>query len=1815
MRRTKKRRYSESDTFLNPITVNLSTRPFAPSQSDTSEEHEIPDRNIIQAKFTSSEDLLSKLSVRADDTSSEPIQRKPENRLKAIRAQKLALQAKLNIGEPNDKYEKEADLTATKVVQQINSSPQEQAVQRNEVIKGEEELQMQSLGQRHENLGRGEASTDLESSIQSVRGSGQSLDPNLQTKMGQAMGADFRDVKVHTDSQSDQLNKSIQAKAFTKGNDVFFRQGAYDPSSRGGQELIAHELTHVVQQNSDSAVSNSSDQTIQRKLNVKFKKTRWFQGKDQKMLGEEKLKSLGSYDEAQNLLDMGTKDRVQRIIEAFTTGKSEKDAFKQIAFFLEGKDSGLEAKFEKKAGEPLRDLINTHLKGKPQEKSADYLISILDNNGRVPLKAQIWLVLGMVDGSPSDDERLVYLSEKASATEWAKLWQELNGDIKKNCEYQRTYTRLHERTVFDKGQSLREEAKTSGNQDSLGQEGNQAISLQSDRYLAAMIRQRVSKNLKVKTGLSGQKILADILKWKETATPEDIEQIKKPSSEFQKAIKYLPGRMMISPIGVNSEDRNFLRSIAYDVKMFEPLTNPNVQDNKVEDSSGLTGKVEDQKSEDNKTGNDKVISNIDELKREDLIKIFTTKEALTREKRTWFFERLFKGDKWDSFESEIRFMTPEQRKGFLRTYDQDPVVALQKLEEDIKKDESKMMQKGIDKGTQAVVLAHFDDRYGEIGSNYEQLLQITFGSKSMVDRRSQKELFEKKRKEKTLKLLARLRDNEYTQVRQNQKLLVAMKKAIGSEAFEDVLKLLGMKDENDQIQGINPDTKKEYTNEEVIAKANREHDVSYWVSLLEIKDKLDYSIFFRAQRVARAKQRQLAKEGNPNENYTKEFLQNIYFQTKQDSKSGDFLRGDLEKEFDKPLSESDPDLYKALYEDKDLEVNYLLKKANDRYISVDRAKTVFAFNDLDGKTLLDQWSNLKDYKSKTQNLKESKSRKAKLEEDIQLLQEKQKNVPQNNDLDSNGSESVEDLNLQRKSVESEIEKMELQNKSFVLGMSESKRLQLIKMKRMTTEDRLQMEQMFNEKLVDAISSDTDAQKELLDSGLPFDQWMATKLMSTNAILKQRKIDKTRQWDSFHNKSSQLDEGTRMVVGTVRSGDTDIKEVENDQKLSSEEKKLKIKELKSKYSKQGEEDLQERKTLESQFKDIQSRYNARLLLLIKILTTAAIMAATMGAGGAITIGIQVALLAAQAFINAGVRYFVLKENIGKTVGLGVLDFLTSATMLVGLNFGDALQASLLSTQNLGQGDFLSAALSKGMVSTMRGFVLALPKVVIKELFDRKPMGDVEDGDKEKEWYEDLGKEFEKVITKNLVKTVKGVVVASATEGEEQALSEITGIPMQNNSKPHKDFATANKDVFTTENDPHKLDKVLIKDIKKTIVKDIKPNLKKGKVGEGDRNLVGSDKNEKGDRRDRLERIRRGENTPVYLEPIQEEKQLSQNSAVPSPPDILEMKTKLTKEKEAIKREEKRLTKQLEQEKDEQKKQSIERDLEGLKSRQEKLEEHKEQLKKDKELQKELEKEENEKLQSARHAQELEAEKKFLERKQLQETEERKQQEESQQNSSSGNVQDPVNTVNTVNPVSNVQDPVKKLEIELKQAKTNSALKLREIDEAKQKIKVCGEKDKSLETNLKQSREQRDALGKSIKSTEDAIANNKKKDKELVKSLKGNDGDTDKYKLINANNMELKSLTESLKEMKTTKINAEKSVADYKMAISDNKKEQEELEKRLEELKKESKKLETLVEKTDKLVSDVQSKSFFGDTPKLSPKDFEKRLKELEELKKC
>jgi hypothetical protein len=94
----------------------------------------------------------------------------------------------------------------------------------------------------------GQLGEEIAERIKRTQGGGQPLEEGMQRRMSVATGQDFSNVRVHTDAEADQISRQLDAKAFTAGQDVFFREGEYSPRSTGGQELIAHEMTHVVQQ-------------------------------------------------------------------------------------------------------------------------------------------------------------------------------------------------------------------------------------------------------------------------------------------------------------------------------------------------------------------------------------------------------------------------------------------------------------------------------------------------------------------------------------------------------------------------------------------------------------------------------------------------------------------------------------------------------------------------------------------------------------------------------------------------------------------------------------------------------------------------------------------------------------------------------------------------------------------------------------------------------------------------------------------------------------------------------------------------------------------------------------------------------------------------------------------------------------------------------------------------------------------------------------------------------------------------------------------------------------------------------------------------------------------------------------------------------------------------------------------------------------------------------------------------------------------------------------------------------------------------------
>ncbi len=92
------------------------------------------------------------------------------------------------------------------------------------------------------------ASSSIENSLLASKGSGTPMSTAVQSEMESSFGIDFSSVRIHNNSSAIQMSKDLNAQAFTHGNDIYFNEGKYDTASTTGKHLLAHELTHTVQQ-------------------------------------------------------------------------------------------------------------------------------------------------------------------------------------------------------------------------------------------------------------------------------------------------------------------------------------------------------------------------------------------------------------------------------------------------------------------------------------------------------------------------------------------------------------------------------------------------------------------------------------------------------------------------------------------------------------------------------------------------------------------------------------------------------------------------------------------------------------------------------------------------------------------------------------------------------------------------------------------------------------------------------------------------------------------------------------------------------------------------------------------------------------------------------------------------------------------------------------------------------------------------------------------------------------------------------------------------------------------------------------------------------------------------------------------------------------------------------------------------------------------------------------------------------------------------------------------------------------------------------
>lgn len=195
------------------------------------------------------------------------------------------VQTKLAVGAPNDIYEQEAEAFADLAVRTQNLSPNTREVtplhktlpsSPNNLSgqqSGTQEIPLGKAGQTDQTCGRcssqptgrqttgstGQlASSQIYSHLQSRYGNGEPLAHETQAYMEQVFNADFGAVTIHRDSEAAQMASELGAQAFTFGSDIYFNEGKYDPSSVTGKKLLAHELTHVLQQ---TGLSQSTEST------------------------------------------------------------------------------------------------------------------------------------------------------------------------------------------------------------------------------------------------------------------------------------------------------------------------------------------------------------------------------------------------------------------------------------------------------------------------------------------------------------------------------------------------------------------------------------------------------------------------------------------------------------------------------------------------------------------------------------------------------------------------------------------------------------------------------------------------------------------------------------------------------------------------------------------------------------------------------------------------------------------------------------------------------------------------------------------------------------------------------------------------------------------------------------------------------------------------------------------------------------------------------------------------------------------------------------------------------------------------------------------------------------------------------------------------------------------------------------------------------------------------------------------------------------------------------------------------------------------
>jgi hypothetical protein len=252
-----------------------------------------------------------------------------------------------------------------------------------------------------------EVDSDVEERLDTLRGRGSSLPDEVRTDMEARFGTDFSQVRVHADGEADELSQALRAHAFTHGVDIYFAAGQDDFSSSGGKRLLAHELTHVVQQTGGqpSPVTPSRPQAVQGASIVqRFSLGKWLGGLFGKKKKPERVEDLKSWPELERQID-----QIHKLVtQAGVEGPLDLDKLEELVGQTETTSESLESESQLMLEEEQEkfDQLYEDFEVKQQliDESMEDIFGLEEEDELKELERELGISLGEEEELTEEDE-------------------------------------------------------------------------------------------------------------------------------------------------------------------------------------------------------------------------------------------------------------------------------------------------------------------------------------------------------------------------------------------------------------------------------------------------------------------------------------------------------------------------------------------------------------------------------------------------------------------------------------------------------------------------------------------------------------------------------------------------------------------------------------------------------------------------------------------------------------------------------------------------------------------------------------------------------------------------------------------------------------------------------------------------------------------------------------------------------------------------------------------------------------------------------------------------------------------------------------------------------------------------------------------------------------------------------------------------------------------------------------------------------------------------------------------------------------------